>query len=169
MAQYEIVIRNQSSNEITSPISGEASLAPTLEQPAGDIGGNIGGSRGKAAAVISYATVKSFAQQILQHRVNSVELRTGSAELQQKISFAYQIGNQAFSLVESIAIGAAVGNLPGAVIGAITGITRQAINYAQNYYTIQWQGEVESIQNDLKDRRAGGQIQTYNGSRQSNQ
>lgn len=166
MAQYEIVLKNQTRQSKKSPISGD-----TKEVKVGNKS-QIGSETGRSSAlekVISYGVAKSFAQQILQHRVNTVELRTGSAELQQKISFAYQIGNQALSIIESVAVGAMVGNLPGAIMGAVAGVTHTLIGYAQNAQRIRWQGELENISNTLINVRAGGQIQSYGESRTSRQ
>lgn len=166
MAQYEIVLKNQTRQPKKSPISGD-----TKEVKVGNKS-QIGSETGRSSTlekVISYGVVKSFAQQILQHRVNTVELRTGSAELQQKISFAYQIGNQALSIIESVAVGAMVGGLPGAIVGAVASVSHTLIGYVQNAQKIRWQGELENISNTLINVRAGGQIQSYGESRERRQ
>lgn len=166
MAQYEIVIRNQRvGGRKKSPISGEGGTAKTPGKKQEETPGASNGVSG----LVSYGMAKSFAKQILQFRVDTVELRTGSAELQQKISFAYQIGNQALSIVESLAVGAMVGGLPGAVVGAMAGVTHTLIGYAQNAQRIRWQGELENISNTLMNVRAGGQIQSYGESRERRQ
>ena len=113
--------------------------------------------------------VKPFVKQILQHQVNTVELRTGAAELQEKISFAYQVGGQAISIIESVAIGAMIGNLPGALLGAGLSIGGTMLGYAQAADTIRLQGRLESIGNSMLNVRAGGQVQTYGGSRERRQ
>lgn len=164
MAQYEIVLKNKSNRTKKSPISGDTKEAKSASKSQGEIDTNT-----SLKGMISYGTAKSFVSQILQHRVNTVELRTGSTELQQKISFAYQIGNQALSIIESVAVGAMVGNLPGAIMGAVAGVTHTLIGYAQNAQRIRWQGELENISNTLINVRAGGQIQSYGESRTSRQ
>lgn len=166
MAQYEIVLKNETGGAgQKSPISGEGGTAKTPGKRQEETPGASKGVTG----LVTYGMAKSFAKQILQFRVDTVELRTGAAELQQKISFAYQIGNQALSIVESLAVGAMVGGLPGAVVGAVAGVTHTLIGYAQNAQRIRWQGELEGISNNLINVRAGGQIQSYGESRDRRQ
>lgn len=172
MAQYEIILKNQAQQSQASPISGNT--AETKQAPEKVPGVNApvpGGQTGAQAVgrVVSYGTAKSFVKQILQHRVNTVELRTGSAELQQRISFAYQMGGQAVSVIESLALGAMAGGVPGAVIGAAISLGQTALSYVQNAQIIRWQGEVETISNNMLNIRAGGQIQTYGESRERRQ
>lgn len=170
MAQYEIIIKRDSSagGRSKSPFSiskinaraKEISHQYGLDQPT---------SSQAAEKIITYGMVKPFVKQILQHQVNTVELRTGAAELQEKISFAYQIGGQAISIIESVAIGAMIGNLPGALLGAGLSIGGTMLGYAQAADTIRLQGQLESIGNSMLNVRAGGQVQTYGGSRERRQ
>ena len=169
MAQYEIVLRNQSgSGRKKSPISNSQINARVKELKA-QYGLDQPEENQAAKGIISYAMAKPFVKQILQYQVSTVELRTGSAELQEKISFAYQVGSQTVSVIESIAIGAMVGNLPGAVIGAGLSIGSTLLGYAQRANTIRLQAELESVQISKLNVRAGGQIQSYGESREHRQ
>lgn len=162
---YVITIKNETSRKKKNPVAGNNSEAT-------ENGGAQAENDRKAAiakGLVVYHTAKSFVNQVVSHNVSTVSLRTGSEELQEKISFAYEIGQKAFGFVESVAIGALVGNVPGAVIGGVLSAAHTAISYAQKAETISLQRSVESMSLRNMQIRAGGSLATFSGSRGTNQ
>ena len=72
------------------------------------------------------------------------------------MQFMYNIGNSALGILESIALGAAVGGgAPGALVGALVGIAGQAISYAQAQNVIDLNRTLESMTITQNNVRAG--------------
>ncbi len=150
MATYEIIIRNAGG-------SGEGGQKPVSTPNEQD-----SGQRGKAAAdnassagKSAYGLAKRAATMQASHMINTVSLRTGHAELQQRYQMAYDIGSRVFNLGESIMMGALVGGAGGAIVGAVTGLAFQGIALAQQFEERQWRMQEESVGISLANIRAG--------------
>lgn len=147
MATYEIIIRNGAGD-------GASVSAPTLESDGKkkkEDGINI-----KGKAVAAYGIAKRAVTMQISHSVNTVNLRTGHAELQQKEQFMYDLGTRAFNIAESIAMGAILGGgVGGAIVGAVTGLAFQGIQISQQMEERQWRMQEESIGISLANIRAG--------------
>lgn len=115
------------------------------------------------AAIIRGA--KSIVDQVGNHHVSLVEIRTGSKEQQQRISFAY---NTASGFVDSAMSGAGVGLVlggpVGAGIGALLGLAKQGlsmgINAIKQADLLDKQRALEQMQQNLAAQRV-----TVSGSR----
>ena len=146
MATYEWIIRNgaNSSTRISAP-STESTGKKTESVP----------SFMKPATV--YGIAKRAVTMGINHRVNTVELRTGHAELQQRQQMINDIATRSFNFVESIAAGFLVsgGNPVGAAIGAVTSLAFQGIQISQQLEERQWRMQEESIGISLANVRAG--------------
>lgn len=144
MATYEWIIRNGADNstQITAP-STENTGKKTDGIP----------SFMKPAAV--YGIAKRAVTMGINHRVNTVELRTGHAELQQRYQLINDIATRSFNFIESIAVGFAVGNVAGAAIGAVTSLAFQGIQISQQLEERQWRMQEESVGISLANIRAG--------------
>lgn len=163
---YEIVIRNETEGSDRSPISGSnASKKDTTSS-----GGGIAPWRKNIAKGIAVTNtyIKPFADQLITQKVSTVELRTGAQELEDKLSFGYQMGQKAFGFVESVAVGALVGNLPGAILGGIMSLATMAVDYSNKQQKIDLQRSVENIGLQYMNIRAGGSVASFSGSRTSN-
>lgn len=163
MAEYEITLKNDSSGAGTaSPIANAQTPASTPESAASNSSAGV-------KSLVVYSKAKAFIKQGIQHQINTVELRTGAAEVQQRLQFGYQIASDVFGIGESIAVGAAVGSVPGAILGAVVGVFGTVVNYANRQNTINMQETREDITISLMDKRAGGSLATYNQSRSRSQ
>lgn len=161
---YTIIIKNETGGGKRKAVAGN--------KGAGENGTPDAATERKelVKGLVAYGNfVKPFAKQAFQHQVDIVELRTGSAELQQRVSFGYQMVSSALGIAESIAVGAAIGNLPGAIIGAFTGIASWGMGIANRQDTINLQRINEDASLRLMNVRAGGAISTYSKSRESRQ
>ncbi len=141
MATYEYIIRNESGGgggggkspavAKTSTNTNAENNKPTAEtstsgaQTAGKIWQKITSLYAVQQAV---AVVKSE----YMYKQSTVELRTGSSELQQKVDLQTRGINAGLSVLGSAAAGLAVGGLAGAAIGAGLSVFSQTISFMQS-------------------------------------
>lgn len=162
---YSLTINVTSNNSGgNSPIAGQDGVRQeTPNENAVNAGAVVKG-------LVSFnAFVKPFVQPIINHSIQTISLRTGAQETQQRIQLAYDIGEQAVGMLESIAIGAAVGRLPGAIMGATVGLVTTMINYANQADTIGLERSLENIALRGLNVRAGGYAPSYGASRMRGQ
>lgn len=161
---YTLTIQLSSDGSAQSPIAGQSNQSQK--------GGSDSGFTAKKAvkALVSFNNfVKPFAQPIADGYIQTISLRTGAQEAQERIQFAYQIGEQAVGIGTSIITGLIVGNLPGALIGAGVGILTTALNYANKAERVGLERSLESISLRGMNVRAGGYAPSYAGSRSNTQ
>ena len=165
---YELIIRNETEEENVAKEVGGAGGINTPQNGAGNGGGGETSDEGANAEkllkkVIGYQRIKSVATNAIGYQVSTVQLRTGSTEAQQRASFAYSVGMQAFNIGESIAVGAMTGGWIGAAIGAVLSVADTAMSYAYKQNTINIQKQLENTTQDITAQRA-----TFSGSRYQN-
>lgn len=113
---------------------------------------------GMAKTVVAYTGAKRIAEAYITHQINTVSLRTGATEYEQKLQFAKSEASQAVGSVAAIAMGAAVGGPAGAAVAAIgVGINymMKFIGWSQNADKIQMQKDLESISLQMQRVRMG--------------
>ena len=106
-------------------------------------------------AMTAYHTIKSFAVQQINYQVSTVELRTGSKDLQEKANFTNQIIQKGIGIAELTVAGAVVGGLPGALAGLALSTAHTAIGYAQRQNTLNLQESLENRSIEMMRIRAG--------------
>lgn len=149
MATYEVIIRAED-------IKKKSAVAGTEEKTEKTYGEKSAASLEKGVkGLVSYAAVKSTAEQLITAEIGRVELRTGAAEYQQRIQTVYSIVDSAFSSAVSIGGGAATGNLPLVLIGLATKGVQTLFNYINKAEQIQLESQNESISIGIATRRAG--------------
>lgn len=116
---YVITIRGIGGKS-DSASSKPAHIAPTVEGDAnGGLGGFVKGAKALAkAAPFAYAI--RYADLAVTTHINRVELRTGNALLQEKISFQYDMGKRVAASSAAIIAGLATGNYIAAIGGAMS-------------------------------------------------
>ena len=97
-----------------------------------------------ATGFAAYKTVKSFAVQSINYEVSLVSLKTGSQELQERANFTNQVIQKGVGIMETVAAGALIGGLPGALIGLAVGTAHTLIDIGQKQNTINLQNSLES-------------------------
>ena len=106
-------------------------------------------AKSAARKVVSYATLKSTADQLISGSINQVSLSTGAEE------YEHSIGQRVWQTGEMIAIGAMTGGLPGAIAGlALSGLSF-GINYSIGVSRLQKEESLEDISIGMKNIRAG--------------
>ena len=66
------------------------------------------------------------------YKANTVELRTGCKDLQQKVDFQMQLGQMGLNILGSAVAGFAVGGIIGAASAAGLSVLSQAIGFVQS-------------------------------------
>ena len=122
-----------------------------------------------AKKLLSASQIVPFVKQAIGFSVNTISLRTGAEESQQRAQFAYDIASQAFSLGKGIWIGAIAGGLPGALVGAGLSILTTVFSYSYKAQEIQMQSDLEQISLAGLNRRAGSYAPSHTGSREVRQ
>lgn len=165
---YSLTIKNETADENeNNPIAGNAAGS---KQASGGDNAAAAASTIKAAKIMAVlGTAMHFADKIVSHRIQTVELRTGASEQQERLSFAYSVAKQAGGIIMSTIAGFAVGNAPGALIGFLTSATTTAMSYAQKASELRMQRDLEAVGLKYMNIRAGGSVASYSGSRMKNQ
>ena len=119
------------------------------------------GAAAFAVGFAAYKTVKSFATQVINYKVSTVSLRTGSNELQQRADFINEVAQKGLGILETTTAGALVGGLPGALVGLAIGSLHTAVGFIQNQdkINLQYELEQETIQRNII--RAGARGSRY--------
>lgn len=158
---YSIVFKNETSEPKKNPVAGNAT------EPTEESSPSAGKSLVKGLVAFK-SFVQPFVEQVATAYTSTVALRTGAEELQEKMQFAQSVISKGVGIVESIAVGAAVGNLPGAVLGTLIGIINTGVSYAIKAQEIKWQSQVEDASLGAMLVRAGGAA-AFSGSRERSQ
>lgn len=150
---YKIIIQTNNSGESTQkvPIAGNNndSNSTSSNNTQSDKKNNIVG-------YVAYKKyVAPFVKQGIEYSISTVGLRTGNMERQQRMQSAYNIGSQIFGIAESIAIGAMMGGVAGAVVGGVMSVATTAISYAQQQNTINIKRNLENQTINMLNVRSG--------------
>jgi hypothetical protein len=160
---YSIVVKNETAETKSNPVAGNAT------QPVQESGSGANVSQSIAKGLVSFKSfVQPFVEQITDSYVNTVSLRTGAEELQEKMQFARSVIKQGVGIAESITIGALTGGFVGAAVGAVMSIATTAVSYAIKDREIRLQRSVEDVSLASMIVRAGGSA-AFSGSRERNQ
>ena len=165
MANYEIVIRNETDKGDETPIASGGGAPQSASEGAAEITGRQAFKKVMAVGGIA----ASFVNQVVSYRIQTVSLRTGAEEQQERLVFAYSIAKQVGGTLLSTAVGAAMGGGIGAVVGLVVGIAHTAISYSQKAEELRIQKTVEDVGLRYLNARAGGSVASFSGSRLRNQ
>ncbi len=159
MATYEFIIRNS---------GGKSSKSTTPKQES--TYGWAGASKETAQNVKKGIAGVGYAEQIIYpmiaHEVNTVALRTGQAEKQQKYQMIFDGVKKGISFGQSVLAGFLVsgGNPIGAVVGATVGLVTTGVQVYSQIDTVNLQRQSENISIALSNQRAGSLGDRYNAS-----
>lgn len=162
---YTITIKNETQTTKKAPIA-ENNQTAQAESTSGS-GGKKGLSRQDLAGYFAFKRIVApFVRMGIEYGISTVNVRTGRAEAQQRIQFAYSVGRQALGMAENIAIGALVGGLPGAIVGAVMSTATTLAGYGINQSKINMQSNLENVSLGLMNIRAGGDVAAISGNRE---
>lgn len=155
MATYEVIIRAEDTKK-------KSAVAGTEEKSEKTYGEKSAASLEKGVkGLVSYASVKGLAEQLITAEIGRVELRTGAAEYQQRIQTVYSVGSSVVNSAVAIGIGAATGNLPLVLIGTATKAVSWLMGGIQRQIDLNLKQAGEDISIGMATRRA-----STNGRRQ---
>lgn len=165
---YVITIKYETADNKKSPVAGGNGSA---QSGSGESeGGAVSTGKAVAKGLVTYNHyVKPFVNQAIQHRISTVTLRTGGEELESRLSFTYSVVQRAVGFAESVAVGAAVGHLPGALIGAAVSLVSMGIEFSNKQEAMLLQRSNENISLGFMNARAGGAVASFSNSRTSRQ
>ncbi len=173
MADYsaEIIIKDETTNQESSPIAnnGGGGGESTKNTSAGAGGNKDSGLEARKTVAKTYFAIKHivapFVTQGINYGISTISIRTGQVEQQQRAQFAYDVASKAFGMVESIAMGAAIGGLAGAIGGAVMSLATTITGYALQQQKLNLAESAENISLGFMNARAGGSVATTSGSR----
>lgn len=159
-ATYQFIIKNITRQRSSSAVAKTADTAQNPSSPKETIGEN----GALKSTLVAYSKVKPWITQIASAELSFVQLRTGARDLQEKYNFAWQIASGVFDMGESVAMGYAIGNVPGAIVGATIGVVHKAINYAyaQSRLSTQETLQNQSIRQNMERAGSRGSRGGYN-------
>ena len=135
----------------------------TNEQDAED-GKTAAGAERALRGMVSYASVRAFANNLISYEISQVELRTGAREYEQKLRFGYDMFNKGLNIGTATFMGAKAGGVVGAVTGLAVSTLYTFLGYLQNANTLRTQESLENISIGMARDRAG--VSGSRGSRQ---
>lgn len=139
-------------------LSGDSAMAgDSSSTVTGGMASEKGASDAQRAAkkLVSYATAKTTAMNIVSGTINQVELSTGASEYQQRLQANFSVAQQLISAGETIVAGAMTGGIYGAIAGMIVSGVQTGINFAQRASQLRKQESLEDISIGMKNIRVG--------------
>lgn len=122
--------------------------------------GSSGGDRVLRAAkkMVSFAAIKSTADQIANYAHSTISLRTGAVEYEQRVNAVYSAVSQTVGAGAALVTAGLTGGLAGVAVvalGLAANGVRQAINIAQRENTLRLNESVENVSIGMQNIRAG--------------
>ncbi len=105
--------------------------------------------------MVSYASIRAFASNLISYEISQVELRTGAREYEQKLRFGYEAANKLLNIATATGVGFKTGGAIGAAIGFLGSTFYTALGYMQNANTLRTQQNLEDISIGMANIRAG--------------
>lgn len=112
----------------------------------------------KAKQMVSFSTVKSTADQIINYQISTISLQTGATEYEQRMSTVYSIASQAVGAGAAL-ISAGTASGPAGIVVAAMGMAASGISklieIEQKRNTLRLKESVENVSIGMQNVRAG--------------
>lgn len=152
---YEIILRNET-RQGTTPVAttqgingGGGYLAEPISYTSTDSNGN--NKNALASAIVAVNVIKPYVNKALAFGISQVEMQTGSAELQRKLTAYSEIGSTTLGIVGA----GLIGGIGGAAVAAVTLAAQTAIETGLNWVSINNRKIIASENMQLAKSRAG--------------
>lgn len=166
---YEIIIKNEGgASGKKNPVANNNDTSKSKNNAGMGAGAVESGSSAKEAVGVYFAfkrVVSPIVAQAAEYGISTVTMRTGRREEQQRQQFAYDTARRIYGLGESIAVGAAVGGLPGALVSVALTLANSALSIAYAQRRINLAENLDNVTLGMLNVRAGGAVATASGSR----
>ncbi len=150
---YHIYIHLDELSNGSAMAGGES--APAAKQRSAGGGDRVANA---LKGMVSFAAIKSTADQLANYAHSTINLRTGAQEYEQRIQAIYSATSQAVGALAGM-IGAGITAGPAGVAVVALGIAangvRQVINIAQKENTLRLEESVENVSIGMQNVRAG--------------
>lgn len=142
----------------------ETQQSAMAETQSGNVGGEqSGGSISSELAVkaakrlVSFAAVKSTADNLISYKISQVSLETGATEYEQRMSTIHSIVSDSIGAGATLAMGAATGpvGFTMAAIGVVSSGISKLVNIKRREETLQKQQWIEDVSIGMQTIRAG--------------
>ena len=163
MAEYKIIISDETSANSKNPVAGSESKGSVENAGVGTTSVN-NAIKGAATYVAVKRTVVSAIKSSINFGIGTVSLRTGENERQQKLQFAYDTVTEVVGAGMTIAAGAMAGGAVGAALAVVGVAVAKGIEMYQSYKQLEYQNNLESISLSMMNKRAGRYV-SVSGSR----
>lgn len=155
MASYHIYIH-------MDELQGEGSaMADTGSASTGSSSGGDGGAEkiaNKLKSMVSFAAIKSTADQLINYRISTISLRTGATEYEERASARYSAVSQAVGAGMALIAGGVTAGPAGiavAALGIVANGIQKVVGIAQKSNTLALQESVENVSIGMQNVRAG--------------
>jgi hypothetical protein len=112
-------------------------------------------------ALVNYA--ESAVDMVATYRMNTVELRTGHAELQHRMQFQYGVAKKGFDIIKNMSMAGSIAGAGGVFVSGIAGVADVLVNVGMRQAEVNMRREVENTSLFFARIRAGaGQDRTGN-------
>lgn len=121
-------------------------------------GGSMGAVANKVKSLVSFAAVKSTADQIANYKIGQVSLRTGATEYEQRLSTVYNAVSQTVGAGAALIMGgitAGPAGLAVAAIGVAVSGVQKVVSIAKKAENLRLQESLEDISIGMARTRAG--------------
>ena len=154
--EYHIIVHFDGAEDKKSAVAGTGTGSTGTDTASGS-----GGSDklvNAAKQMVSFAAVKSTADQLINYEISQVALETGATEYEQRLSYSYNVASQVVGAGASLVIGAATGGPVGfalAAVGIVTSGVQKLIGIAQKQRQLNTEQSLENISIGMATVRAG--------------
>lgn len=112
----------------------------------------------KLKSLVSFAAVKSTADQIANYKISQVALRTGANEYEQRLGYVYNAVSQTVGAGAALVLGGVTAGPAGlavAAIGVAVSGVQKVVSIAQKAENLRLQESLENISIGMEKTRAG--------------
>ncbi|AWW06103.1 MAG: hypothetical protein [Caudoviricetes sp.] len=142
----------------------EANQSAMAETQTGSLGGESSGANlssdialKAARNLVSFAAVKSTADNIISYKISQVSLETGANEYEQRLATVHSIVSQSIGAGVTLAMGAATGpvGFTIAAIGVVSSAISKLVSINQKEEALRTQQGLEDVSISMQSIRAG--------------
>ena len=149
--KYEIVIRDQTEESEGTPVSVDSAAGASATDNKAPKEKDQKEQGALASALVAVGNIKPYVQQVIGFGASTIEMRSGSAEMQRKANLLSSVGSSAITI---IAAGKA-GGLKAAASTTATLAIQGALQYAMNQESNRLQAIMEAENLSLRRSRLG--------------
>lgn len=153
MATYEIILKNDTKKNKSAVASTSANTNSSNKPKSNTKTEGSSSTLSSVVGVIAFNQVKSMAMNEISYQASTVQLRTGSSYMQQKVNYAVSRATSAVSFIALMGTGIATGN-PLAIGSALLMPINRLLEIGRNQREINLKSSVENQSIERMSTRA---------------